>query len=74
MNENTDRRDDLSAGIIAALNKILPAVTDIRTHQSLSLEVLHARELCNRNFDNVGLMTGRTIWGQIFTFDLPRFW
>ena len=54
---NTDRRDTLSTGIIQALNTILPAVADIRTHQSLSLEVLHARELCNRNIDNVGSAT-----------------
>ena len=54
---NTDRRDTLSTGIIEALNTILPAVADIRTHQSLSLEVLHARELCNRNIDNVGSAT-----------------
>jgi tetratricopeptide (TPR) repeat protein len=54
---NTDRRDTLSTGIIEALNTILPAVADIRTHQSLSLEVLHARELSNRNIDNVGSAT-----------------
>jgi len=54
---NTDRRNALSAGIIAALNKILPNVADIRTHQRLSLEVLHARELCNRSVDNVALAT-----------------
>ena len=54
---NTERRDTLSTGIIEALNTILPAVADIRTHQSLSLEVLHARELSNRNIDNVGSAT-----------------
>jgi tetratricopeptide (TPR) repeat protein len=51
---NTERRDTLSTGIIEALDKVLPAVEDIRTHQRLRLEVLHARELCNANIDNVG--------------------
>ena len=54
---NRHRTDTLRAGIIAALNNILPAVADIRTHQRLSLEVLHARELCNRSIDNVSSAT-----------------
>jgi tetratricopeptide (TPR) repeat protein len=54
---NVERRDALYNGIITALDKILPAVADIRTHQRLSLEVLHARELCNPNIDNLGSAT-----------------
>jgi Tetratricopeptide repeat len=54
---HTDRRSALGAGIISALIRTLPAVADIRTHQLLSLEVLHARELSSRNIDNVGLAT-----------------
>jgi hypothetical protein len=48
-----DRRDALSHGITEALNRILPEVGDIRAHQRLGLEVLHARERCNRSIDSV---------------------
>jgi tetratricopeptide (TPR) repeat protein len=57
---NIGRRDTLKVGIIEGLNKILPDVEDIRAHERLSLEVLHAREICNRNTDNLGLTL--TLW------------
>ena len=51
-NENLVRRDALRVAVVAALNERLPAVRDIRAHESLAVEVLHARELCSRSIDD----------------------
>jgi tetratricopeptide (TPR) repeat protein len=42
------RNQQLRAAIVASLNSALPAVADIRSHQRLSLEVLHARDIVSR--------------------------
>jgi tetratricopeptide (TPR) repeat protein len=63
-----DRRDNLRAGIIAALNNILSSLLDVRTHERLSLEVLHARELCNRSIDN-GYSALLALWVARYDFE-----
>lgn len=50
--ENPARRNALRIAVVAALNERLPGVVDIRAHDALAAEVLHARELCSRSIDD----------------------
>ena len=49
------RRSDLRSAVIDALAERLPGVVDIRAHQELALDVLHARELCAQDADGGAL-------------------
>jgi Tetratricopeptide repeat/NB-ARC domain len=46
------RRSVLRRAVIDALAERLPGVVDIRAHQELALDVLHARELCAQGADS----------------------
>lgn len=50
--EDPARRAALRRAGVSARNAILPQVADIRAHEVLALEVLHARELCARELND----------------------
>jgi hypothetical protein len=52
-----NRNQQLRTALVATLSHTLPAVADIRSHQRLSLEVLHAREIASRGIHDAETAT-----------------
>jgi hypothetical protein len=61
------RREQFRVAIVAALKAALPKVADIRLHEELALEVMHARTLCVQGFEDVE-MARLALWVAHYDF------
>src|SRR5262249_10291765 len=55
--DHPERTRALRAAVVSALNTVLPAVTDVRQHASIALEVLHGRDLSCLNMEDTETAT-----------------
>jgi TIR domain/Tetratricopeptide repeat len=62
------RCEQLRVAIVAALRAALPKVADIRLHEKLALEVMHARALCVQGFEDVE-MARLALWVAHYDFE-----